>query len=87
MSASRDWDAATYDRVSDIQLRWALEQLDRLILTGHCVAHSERLPSLLVEAAEENVLREASGELPEYVVNPQVEPAWRKRLASLLTRL
>jgi trans-aconitate 2-methyltransferase len=32
MSASRDWDAATYDRVSDIQLRWALEQLDRLEL-------------------------------------------------------
>jgi trans-aconitate 2-methyltransferase len=30
VSASRDWDAATYDRVSDIQLRWALEQLDRL---------------------------------------------------------
>jgi trans-aconitate 2-methyltransferase len=32
VSASRDWDAATYDRVSDIQLRWALEQLDRLEL-------------------------------------------------------
>jgi trans-aconitate 2-methyltransferase len=30
MSASRDWDAATYDRVSDIQMRWALEQLERL---------------------------------------------------------
>jgi len=27
---SRDWDAATYDRVSDPQLGWALEQLDRL---------------------------------------------------------
>jgi trans-aconitate 2-methyltransferase len=33
MSASRDWDAATYDRVSDIQMRWALEQLERLKLT------------------------------------------------------
>jgi trans-aconitate 2-methyltransferase len=30
----RDWDAATYDRVSDIQLRWALEQLERLVLNG-----------------------------------------------------
>jgi trans-aconitate 2-methyltransferase len=29
---SRDWDAATYDRVSDIQLSWALEQLSRLEL-------------------------------------------------------
>jgi len=31
---SRDWDAATYDRVSDIQLNWALEQLERLTLAG-----------------------------------------------------
>jgi trans-aconitate 2-methyltransferase len=31
---SRDWDAATYDRVSDIQLSWALEQLERLTLAG-----------------------------------------------------
>jgi trans-aconitate 2-methyltransferase len=34
VTASRDWDAATYDRVSDIQLRWALEQLERLKLNG-----------------------------------------------------
>jgi trans-aconitate 2-methyltransferase len=32
--SSRDWDAATYDRVSDPQLTWALEQLDRLALLG-----------------------------------------------------
>lgn len=30
----RDWDAATYDRISDVQLRWALEQLARLELNG-----------------------------------------------------
>lgn len=30
----RDWDAATYDRVSDPQLGWALEQLERLELGG-----------------------------------------------------
>lgn len=34
MSAGRDWDAATYDRVSDVQLGWALEQLERLPLGG-----------------------------------------------------
>jgi len=36
MSAAtgKDWDAATYDRVSDPQLSWALEQLDRLELGG-----------------------------------------------------
>jgi trans-aconitate 2-methyltransferase len=29
-----DWDAATYDRVSDVQLEWALAQLERLPLDG-----------------------------------------------------
>ncbi len=32
--ASRDWDAASYDRVSDPQLGWAREQLERLELRG-----------------------------------------------------
>jgi len=32
--ASRDWDAASYDRVSDPQLAWAREQLKRLALSG-----------------------------------------------------
>jgi trans-aconitate 2-methyltransferase len=32
--SSRDWDAASYDRVSDPQLAWAREQLERLDLTG-----------------------------------------------------
>lgn len=31
-ATSRDWDAATYDRVSDPQLAWAVEQLERLDL-------------------------------------------------------
>ena len=31
---SRDWDAATYDRISDPQFGWALEQLERLALSG-----------------------------------------------------
>lgn len=31
---SRDWDAATYDRVSDVQFTWALEQLERVELAG-----------------------------------------------------
>src|SRR5439155_8593836 len=34
VGASRDWDAATYDRVSDPQLSWAREQLERLELGG-----------------------------------------------------
>jgi len=32
--STRDWDAATYDRISAPQQRWAAEQLDRLHLTG-----------------------------------------------------
>jgi trans-aconitate 2-methyltransferase len=34
MNAARDWDAATYDRISDVQAGWALEQLERLPLDG-----------------------------------------------------
>ena len=33
-SSSRDWDAASYDRISDPQFGWALEQLERLPLHG-----------------------------------------------------
>jgi trans-aconitate 2-methyltransferase len=32
--SSRDWDAASYDRVSDPQLAWAREQLERMPLAG-----------------------------------------------------
>jgi trans-aconitate 2-methyltransferase len=32
--STRDWDAATYDRISAPQQRWAAEQLDRLHLVG-----------------------------------------------------
>ena len=31
----RDWDAATYDRVSAPQVAWAEKVLDRLALEGH----------------------------------------------------
>ena len=33
-TSTRDWDAATYDRISTPQQRWAAEQLDRLELAG-----------------------------------------------------
>jgi trans-aconitate 2-methyltransferase len=32
--SSRDWDATTYDRVSEPQVAWAREQLERLELSG-----------------------------------------------------
>lgn len=34
MTAPRDWDAATYDRVADPMTRWGTAVLDRLPLTG-----------------------------------------------------
>ncbi|MGO9973476.1 MAG: class I SAM-dependent methyltransferase [Solirubrobacteraceae bacterium] len=51
-----DWDAGTYDRVSDIQLNWALEQLRRLELRGDEVVldagcGSGRVTALLVDMA------------------------------------
>jgi trans-aconitate 2-methyltransferase len=51
---SRDWDAATYDRVSDPQFQWALEQLERLPLSGGEVVldagcGSGRVTALLAE--------------------------------------
>ena len=52
--SSRDWDATTYDRVSDPQLSWAREQLGRLELRGDEVVldagcGSGRVTSLLIE--------------------------------------
>jgi trans-aconitate 2-methyltransferase len=52
--APRDWDAATYDRISDPQLGWAREQLERLPLSGDEVVldagcGSGRVTALLVE--------------------------------------
>ncbi|MGO9751207.1 MAG: class I SAM-dependent methyltransferase [Solirubrobacteraceae bacterium] len=52
----RDWDAATYDRVSDIQLGWALEQLARLELRGDEIVldagcGSGRVTALLLDMA------------------------------------
>ena len=54
MTASRDWDAASYHRVSDIQLTWALELLERLELRGDEVvldagSGSGRVTELLVD--------------------------------------
>ncbi len=51
---ARDWDAATYDRVSDAQFGWAMEQLERLPLQGDeavldAGCGSGRVSALLVE--------------------------------------
>ncbi|HJS94619.1 MAG TPA: methyltransferase type 11, partial [Solirubrobacteraceae bacterium] len=58
MTASRDWDAASYDRVSDPQLGWAREQLERLKLSGDetvldAGCGSGRVTALLVDLVPE----------------------------------
>jgi phosphoglycerate dehydrogenase-like enzyme len=55
----------------------------RVILTGHCIGHAAEQVPALAEAAAENVTRVARGEVPRYVVNPEVIPAWRERIALL----
>jgi len=61
---------------------WSVDP-ERIILTGHNIGHGlEQRPAFL-EAALQNILREAEGELPLYVVNPEAEPRWRERLARL----
>ncbi len=54
MSGTRDWDAATYDRVSTPQQRWAAAVIDRLGLSGDEVVldagcGSGRVTALLLE--------------------------------------
>ena len=54
MSAPREWDAATYDRVAEPQTRWGRSVLDRLPLTGaetvlDAGAGSGRVTELILE--------------------------------------
>jgi phosphoglycerate dehydrogenase-like enzyme len=56
---------------------------DRLILTGHCIGHAAEQAPAIMEAAVENITRAARGEVPRYVVNPEVIPAWNERIARL----
>ena len=61
-----------------------LRQLDNVILTPHMVGHSQELMAAIPPTAAENVLRVLRGELPLYIKNPEIMPAWRQRLTSLL---
>ena len=61
---------------------WSVDP-ERLMLTGHNIGHGLEQQPKFVEAAIQNVLREAEGELPLYVVNPEAEPRWRERLGKI----
>ncbi len=56
---------------------------DRVILTPHSIGHNVEAGPTGVQMAFENIERALRGELPESVINPEVIPAWRRRLALL----
>jgi len=60
-----------------------LRKLDNVILTPHMVGHTQDVFASFPTAAVENITRILRGEPPLYCKNPEVVPAWKRRLASL----
>ncbi len=55
----------------------------KVIATGHVIGHSEELYARIPQVAAENVLLGLRGEVPLHVRNPEVLPAWQRRIAAL----
>ena len=60
-----------------------LRGLDNVILTPHCVGHTQESVAALGPALLDNIRHILRGELPPICKNPQAEPAWRERLRRL----
>jgi len=60
-----------------------LRGLDNVILTPHMVGHTQDVFASFPPAAVENITRILRGEPPLYCKNPEVIPAWNRRLADL----
>lgn len=60
-----------------------LRQLDNVILTPHMVGHTQDVFASFPPAAVENITRILRGEPPLYCKNPEIIPAWKRRLADL----
>jgi len=56
---------------------------ERVILTPHSIGHNLESGPTGIQMALDNIERALRGELPESVINPEVVPAWRRRLALL----
>jgi trans-aconitate 2-methyltransferase len=85
-SGTRDWDAATYDRLSvDVQLVWALEQLGRLEFRGDEVVLDAGCGSGRVTA--ELVKRVPRGRVYGVDVAPSMVQHTRKRLGDSVIAL
>ena len=60
-----------------------LRSLPNVIVTSHMVGHTADMKDAFVAAGIENVVRIMRGDDPLYVRNPDVLPAWRRRIATL----
>ena len=58
-----------------------LRELKNTILTPHGVGHTHETMAVLQRLGLENCQRALDGELPVYIRNPDVIPAWQKRWA------
>jgi len=56
---------------------------DRVMLTPHSIGHNLESGPTGVQMAMDNIERVLREDLPESVINPEVIPAWRRRLALL----
>jgi phosphoglycerate dehydrogenase-like enzyme len=56
---------------------------DRVILTPHAIGHNLETGPTGVQMAFDNIDRALRGELPESVINPEIIPAWQRRMAML----
>ena len=56
---------------------------DRVIMTPHAIGHNVETGPTGVQMAFDNIDRALRGELPESVINPEIIPAWQRRMAML----
>jgi D-3-phosphoglycerate dehydrogenase len=59
---------------------------DRVILTPHAIGHNLETGPTGVQMAFDNIERALRGDLPGSVINPEVVPAWQRRVELLRPR-
>jgi D-3-phosphoglycerate dehydrogenase len=56
---------------------------DRVIMTPHSIGHNLETGPTGVQMAFDNIARALRSELPESVINPEIIPAWQRRMSML----
>ncbi|MGE0802703.1 MAG: NAD(P)-dependent oxidoreductase [Lautropia sp.] len=57
-----------------------LREAPRVLLTPHCIGHTQELMASLQQALQANVAALLAGSPPPYLRNPEVLPRWRARI-------